>query len=336
MNHKNMNYDVQEYQAIKKKARLASTGVIAVIIILKILQIIGKTVLYMEYAVIFSGIMLVLGIIVGQETSQSISIQDRPQGSDCFVQEDYARIVNWLQQDSSQSHILYVGGTNGCHAVVPLNIKQKNNGDYDIEIYDNNIPGKIVHGTINKAKTTFSYADYTAASLLNIEKFYKARPELYNVIWRNSVYGENNKYVWNQNSNQVMVIGADRVCISDESGKEIKTDVKSLIDENGKICYNLPKGKYKLSVKELNQEKAQIVVMNSDNSTRYTIVDEGNVTIEFGKEKMIKTSLNMAKNRCEEIQIRTLDKNNYGEHRKFFGQKVLVKNEVNNIKYERK
>ena len=86
-----------------------------------------------------------------------------------------------------------------------------------------------------------------------------------------------------------MVIGADRVCISDESGKEIKTDVKSLIDENGKICYNLPKGKYKLSVKELNQEKAQIVVMNSDNSTRYTIVDEGNVTIEFGKEKMIKT-----------------------------------------------
>lgn len=145
-----------------------------------------------------------------------------------------------------------------------------------------------------------------------------------------------NKYVWNQNSNQVMVIGADRVCISDESGKEIKTDVKSLIDENGKICYNLPKGKYKLSVKELNQEKAQIVVMNSDNSTRYTIVDEGNVTIEFGKEKMIKTSLNMAKNRCEEIQIRTLDKNNYGEHRKFFGQKVLVKNEVNNIKYERK
>jgi hypothetical protein len=76
--------------------------------------------------------------------------------------------------------------------------------------------------------------------------------------------------------------------------------------------------------------------MNSDNSTRYTIVDEGNVTIEFGKEKMIKTSLNMAKNRCEEIQIRTLDKNNYGEHRKFFGQKVLVKNEVNNIKYERK
>ena len=270
------------------------------------------------------------------QISQSISIQDRPQGSDCFVQEDYARIVNWLQQDSSQSHILYVGGTNGCHAVVPLNIKQKNNGDYDIEIYDNNIPGKIVHGTINKAKTTFSYADYTAASLLNIEKFYKARPELYNVIWRNSVYGENNKYVWNQNSNQVMVIGADRVCISDESGKEIKTDVKSLIDENGKICYNLPKGKYKLSVKELNQEKAQIVVMNSDNSTRYTIVDEGNVTIEFGKEKMIKTSLNMAKNRCEEIQIRTLDKNNYGEHRKFFGQKVLVKNEVNNIKYERK
>lgn len=105
---------------------------------------------------------------------------------------------------------------------------------------------------------------------------------------------------------------------------------------DGEICYNLPKGKYKLSVKELNQEKAQIVVMNSDNSTRYTIVDEGNVTIEFGKEKMIKTSLNMAKNRCEEIQIRTLDKNNYGEHRKFFGQKVLVKNELNNIKYERK
>ena len=70
MNHKNMNYDVQEYQAIKKKARLASTGVIAVIIILKILQIIGKTVLYMEYAVIFSGIMLVLGIIVGQETDE--------------------------------------------------------------------------------------------------------------------------------------------------------------------------------------------------------------------------------------------------------------------------
>lgn len=54
------------------------------------------------------------------------------------------------------------------------------------------------------------------------------------------------------------------------------SDVKSLIDGNGKICYNLPKGKYKLSVKELNQEKAQIVVMNSDNSTRYTIVDEGN------------------------------------------------------------
>ena len=43
---------------------------IAVIIILKILQIIGKTVLYMEYAVIFSGIMLVLGIIVGQETDE--------------------------------------------------------------------------------------------------------------------------------------------------------------------------------------------------------------------------------------------------------------------------
>jgi len=70
MNHKNMNYDVQEYQAIKKKARLASSGVIAVIIILKILQIIGKTVLYMEYAVIFSGIMLVLGIIAGQETDE--------------------------------------------------------------------------------------------------------------------------------------------------------------------------------------------------------------------------------------------------------------------------
>ena len=43
---------------------------IAVIIILKILQIIGKAVLYMEYAVIFSGIMLVLGIIVGQETDE--------------------------------------------------------------------------------------------------------------------------------------------------------------------------------------------------------------------------------------------------------------------------
>lgn len=70
MNHKNMNYDVEEYEAIKKKARLASTGVIAVIIILKILQIIGKAVLYMEYAVIFSGIMLVLGIIVGQETDE--------------------------------------------------------------------------------------------------------------------------------------------------------------------------------------------------------------------------------------------------------------------------
>lgn len=70
MNHINMNYSEEEFIAIKKKARAASCAIAAAIIILRISQIRGTMVLYMEYAVILSGIMLILGIIAGQEAEE--------------------------------------------------------------------------------------------------------------------------------------------------------------------------------------------------------------------------------------------------------------------------
>ena len=44
MNHINMNYSEEEFIAIKKKARIASSGIVAVIAILKISQISGTMV----------------------------------------------------------------------------------------------------------------------------------------------------------------------------------------------------------------------------------------------------------------------------------------------------
>lgn len=70
MNHINMNYSEEEFIAIKKKARAVSCAIAAVIIFLRISQISGTIVLYMEYAVILSGIMLILGIIAGQEAEE--------------------------------------------------------------------------------------------------------------------------------------------------------------------------------------------------------------------------------------------------------------------------
>ena len=70
MNHINMNYSEEEFIAIKKKARIASSGLVALIAILKISQISGTMVLYMEYAVILSGLMLILGILAGQEAEE--------------------------------------------------------------------------------------------------------------------------------------------------------------------------------------------------------------------------------------------------------------------------
>lgn len=70
MNHINMNYSEEEFIAIKKKARVVSSGLVAVIAILKISQISGTMVLYMEYAVILSGLMLILGILAGQEAEE--------------------------------------------------------------------------------------------------------------------------------------------------------------------------------------------------------------------------------------------------------------------------
>lgn len=72
MNHINMNYSKEEFTAIRKKARIVSCGIIAVIWILKIFRISGTLVLYMEYAVIVSGIMLLLGIIAGQEANERV------------------------------------------------------------------------------------------------------------------------------------------------------------------------------------------------------------------------------------------------------------------------
>lgn len=70
MNHIDMNYSEEEFTTTKKKARIASSGIVVLIIILRIFQISRTMVLYMEYAVILSGIMLILGIIAGQEADE--------------------------------------------------------------------------------------------------------------------------------------------------------------------------------------------------------------------------------------------------------------------------
>ena len=271
------------------------------------------------------------------QISQTISSSDRPEGSDCFVRENYAEIVNWLQQDTNQSHILYVGGPGkGCHVVVPFKITQKSNGDYDIQVYDCNNPGQTMHATINQAKTTFFYEGYTSASLLNFHKFYKARPELYNVIWRNSVYGENNKYVWKDKPNTLMVVGADKVSIKDESGKELNTKSKFLIDTDDKICYSVPNGKYKISVKNTNQKDVRIIAINSDNSTKYTISEDAVVTVDFTQKKEINTALTTLEKQSQEVNVDTYDKNKNKQHKKFFAKKVSVNNKLNKISYERR
>ena len=68
INHVNMHYDDREYKAIKRKSRIVTMGIGIIIFFLRAIYVPLEMILYMEYAVILSGIMLVLGIIAGQHT----------------------------------------------------------------------------------------------------------------------------------------------------------------------------------------------------------------------------------------------------------------------------
>lgn len=66
LNHPNMNYTRNEYISVKNVSRVTVTVVCSLIVFLKLLNASDETILFMEYAVILSGVLLVLGYITGQ------------------------------------------------------------------------------------------------------------------------------------------------------------------------------------------------------------------------------------------------------------------------------
>ena len=66
LNHPNMNYSVEELIVSKRISRVMAVFVVSIIFLLRCVSVSEKTVMFMEYAVILSGVLLLLGIFVGQ------------------------------------------------------------------------------------------------------------------------------------------------------------------------------------------------------------------------------------------------------------------------------
>lgn len=66
LNHPNMNFTKEEYRNTKKMARFMVTLIFALILFLKWVEASTEVILFMEYAVSLSGILLLLGKVTGQ------------------------------------------------------------------------------------------------------------------------------------------------------------------------------------------------------------------------------------------------------------------------------
>ena len=60
LNHPNINYSKEEYIVIKKQSRVVILVICFIIVFLKVLHASVETIMYMEYAVIISAILLIL------------------------------------------------------------------------------------------------------------------------------------------------------------------------------------------------------------------------------------------------------------------------------------
>lgn len=66
LNHPNMNFTEEEYRNTKKMARFMVTLIFALILFLKWVEASTEVILFMEYAVSLSGILLLLAKVTGQ------------------------------------------------------------------------------------------------------------------------------------------------------------------------------------------------------------------------------------------------------------------------------
>ena len=251
---------------------------------------------------------------------------------------NFENIVKKLQ-DNTQCYAMIIsqknvpdGETPWTHSVVPLAIHSLGNNQYKMDIYDVNVPGKIVNGTIDLNAKTFKYSVYDTAYLININELNKLYGDRYKLIInkvQNPSYQINNAS-YMKDANVILAENVAASQITNEEGKSIE-DLEGVskvdnFDNPNSLMYYVPEGTYHVAVSD--KKDASITFVNYDTSVSYDNLKEGEISATFKKDDSIQSDMKLD-DKTDTVKVSTYDKHENETKKICSGKQIKVMSEDN-------
>lgn len=115
-------------------------------------------------------------------------LQIGPQGAQSdrsvyeLTQNNTSNLIKLLKQGQRYQYIMAIESEEGFHAVLPLSISEMGGGKYKIILYDPNCPGEKCIANVDTLNNTFSYNNFTSATLDDFLLMYNENETMYKAI----------------------------------------------------------------------------------------------------------------------------------------------------------
>lgn len=235
-----------------------------------------------------------------------------------FQYPDNRFVMNVWEMDSDEKAL-------SGHAVVPLGIQNIDAQNYKIRLYDVNYAGVERYATYNSVSREFHYDKYNAATLVDVHQMYQVIKWNFNKIaqWAS---GKTTKTVssYSESKQSTILLEHADVCeVLDEDGKQIldRADVKVIppLEENGYTIYQVPKGHYRIKVKNISGD-VRVTVLNEEVSIAYDkFSGSGIIDVTFQTDETIDSEIRFADKKAHDVQVHTYDKHKNTSKKKFSG-----------------
>lgn len=239
-------------------------------------------------------------------------------------------LVNTLANSTRNKYILQVSEYgDGGHAVIPLGVINKGDGNYEIRLYDVNHSGVEVFASCNTITNSFSYNNgaYKRAALIDVEQLLAACPQLESFPSIVKSEGSKARNITYDTKNTIILKKCSSYTITDANGTDIshRDDVRKILpfDDSDCISFELPDGAYTIHADGVDKNTA-IFVLNSDKSIQYSLSNEGIVEVAFHEDKTLSSSVHFQDSQKHSIGIRTYDKNKNEKKEKATAKEIRI------------